>query len=65
MPRTSMGSAPQKSKSLLKPKNIILVLIIGFILGFFSPVRMFRKDGLLSFIAETDKQAVEKAYEEA
>lgn len=63
MPKTSTGYTPQKSKSLLKPKNIILVLIIGLVLGFFSPVRMFRKGGLLSFIAETDKQAVDKAYE--
>jgi hypothetical protein len=59
MPRTSMG-APEKSKSPIKPKNIILVLIIGFIFGFFSPVRMFRKGGLLSFIAETDKQVVDE-----
>ena len=65
MPKTTVSSTPTKGKSPLKAKNIILLLIIGFIIGFFSPVRMFRKGGLLSFIAETDVVAVEKAYEEA
>ena len=53
MPKTTMGGSSSSSsgKSSLKLKNIILVLIIGFILGFFAPVRMFRKGGLLSFIA--------------
>lgn len=53
MPRTMMGNSGSSSsgKSSLKLKNIILVLIIGFLLGFFAPVRMFRKGGLLSFIA--------------
>jgi len=53
MPRTTMGSTSSSSsgKSSLKLKNIILVLIIGFLLGFFAPVRMFRKGELLSFIA--------------
>lgn len=56
MPRNTAGGSTLSSsaKSSLKLKNIILVLIIGFILGFFAPVRMFRKGGLLSFIAETD-----------
>ena len=53
MPKTTIGGSSSSSsgKSSLKLKNIILVLIIGFVLGFFAPVRMFRKGGLLSFIA--------------
>jgi hypothetical protein len=58
MPKTTISDSGSKEKSGLKLKNILLVLIVGFIIGFFSPVRMFRKGGLLSFIAETDIAAV-------
>jgi hypothetical protein len=67
MPRATINSnnSGGSKKSALKLKNIILVLVIGFLLGFFAPARMFRKGGLLSFIAETDVAAVEKELEEA
>jgi len=58
MPKKTISDSGTKEKSGLKLKSIFLVLIIGFIIGFFSPVRMFRKGGLLSFIAETDISAV-------
>ncbi len=62
MPRTTIngGISSSSGKSSLKLKNIIIVMIVGFVLGFFAPVRMFRKGELLGFIAEADVAAVEK-----
>jgi len=37
-------SAPKKKKGMLS--KIIIVLIIGFICGFFAPIRLFRKSHL-------------------
>jgi hypothetical protein len=34
-------------------KNALLVVVLGFLLGFFSPVRLFRKNGPLSFLSKT------------
>ncbi len=62
MPKTTVngGRSLGTGKSSLNLKNIIIVLIVGFVLGFFAPVRMFRKGELLGFIAEADVAAVEK-----
>jgi hypothetical protein len=53
--RSSSSSSGSSSKKItISIAKIVLILLVGFLLGFFSPVRLYRKGSLLSFIAETD-----------
>jgi hypothetical protein len=54
MPRTgliSSSSSIADKKSKIGIKLFLIIILIGFLCGFFAPIRLFRKDGLLSFIA--------------